>query len=396
MGDDHKAYYHECFLRCQPELCQLMMRVDKKSGRRVPDVKSEPNFYLMPPLPDLKEEEEPEDCHKGGNEEGEYAFEPPPKKARAPQLLMQPSQGTFSHGSQLFPNQSFLEASRQDVGRMFHHNTAFINSPMLASCPCHCSPLVRTIPIVCQHHHGYSTYWGHQLVPPVPQGLFVHPYLYHDHASLDDGHIQAMTLLVRDESRHHNDNPTTVASVSSLNMDEYTADSTVEASKTIHQQKMAAKSSEYYNAGEEIGTQGTEFMVESPGEGTSQPGSFSSVNFFNDDHASQYHSTTRNPEEMKNISSLDNCHNQVIAALSLHKTRNHYDNLKAVESVASINKDDYKADPNSETSKSSHKQKMAAKSSECNAGEETSTQGTEFTVESLGEGKPGSFSPVYF
>jgi len=53
-GPDHKAYYHECFLRGRSELCTLMVRL-VNPGKRIPDKDREPDFYDISskaPLPD--------------------------------------------------------------------------------------------------------------------------------------------------------------------------------------------------------------------------------------------------------------------------------------------------------------------------------------------------------
>lgn len=52
-GPDHRCYYHECFLRGRPEIASLMKRL-VAPGKRLQDIKSEPNFYEIDkefPLP---------------------------------------------------------------------------------------------------------------------------------------------------------------------------------------------------------------------------------------------------------------------------------------------------------------------------------------------------------
>mmetsp|Transcript_394 Transcript_394/g.906 ORF Transcript_394/g.906 Transcript_394/m.906 type:complete len:413 (-) Transcript_394:311-1549(-) len=44
-GNDHTAYYHECFLRGLPHLTVLMSRVTSNLGKQIPHVEEEPNFY---------------------------------------------------------------------------------------------------------------------------------------------------------------------------------------------------------------------------------------------------------------------------------------------------------------------------------------------------------------
>jgi len=52
QGTDAGAYYHEMFLKARPALCQRMARQKVKgTGHKQPaDAKTEPNFYLMPPV----------------------------------------------------------------------------------------------------------------------------------------------------------------------------------------------------------------------------------------------------------------------------------------------------------------------------------------------------------
>ena len=55
-GPDHGCYYHECFLRGIPRLTWLMRRVPTNTGKPVPHIEGEPDFYeinkmhpLLPP-----------------------------------------------------------------------------------------------------------------------------------------------------------------------------------------------------------------------------------------------------------------------------------------------------------------------------------------------------------
>ena len=66
MGPDHKAYYHELFLRGRPELAQAMTRLINP-GKRLPDPEGEPNFYDIArkfPLP----EDPHDDTHETNTE----------------------------------------------------------------------------------------------------------------------------------------------------------------------------------------------------------------------------------------------------------------------------------------------------------------------------------------
>ncbi|KAL3791811.1 hypothetical protein HJC23_002442 [Cyclotella cryptica] len=49
-GPDYKSYYHEAFLRGRPDLIPLVQRLQNE-GKRIPNIKAEPNFYEMPFLP---------------------------------------------------------------------------------------------------------------------------------------------------------------------------------------------------------------------------------------------------------------------------------------------------------------------------------------------------------
>jgi hypothetical protein len=55
QGPDAGAYYHELFLKGRPTLSQRMIRQKVKgTGHKQPaDVKTEPNFYLMPPIVEM-------------------------------------------------------------------------------------------------------------------------------------------------------------------------------------------------------------------------------------------------------------------------------------------------------------------------------------------------------
>ena len=56
-GNDHNAYYNECFLRGLPHLTGMMSRASPNRGRLIPNMEGEPNFYeinkqfpLPPPM----------------------------------------------------------------------------------------------------------------------------------------------------------------------------------------------------------------------------------------------------------------------------------------------------------------------------------------------------------
>jgi hypothetical protein len=54
-GPDHGAYYHELFIRGRPDMCHLMQRTRVKGSgvRQSSSPETEPNFALMPPLPNV-------------------------------------------------------------------------------------------------------------------------------------------------------------------------------------------------------------------------------------------------------------------------------------------------------------------------------------------------------
>jgi hypothetical protein len=55
QGRDKGAYYHECFLRGKHSLAKTMLR-QKVKGNKIkglPSPETEPNFYCMPPVPEL-------------------------------------------------------------------------------------------------------------------------------------------------------------------------------------------------------------------------------------------------------------------------------------------------------------------------------------------------------
>ena len=55
-GPDHGCYYHECFLRGIPLLTWLMRRVPTNTGKSVPHIEGEPDFYAISelyPLPPI-------------------------------------------------------------------------------------------------------------------------------------------------------------------------------------------------------------------------------------------------------------------------------------------------------------------------------------------------------
>eukprot|EP01082_Thalassiosira_pseudonana_P015511 g14520.t1 g14520 g14520.t2 contig9:2029801-2030732(+) len=45
VGPDNKEYYHECFLRGRSDLTKLITRLVASPGKRLPNLKDEPNFF---------------------------------------------------------------------------------------------------------------------------------------------------------------------------------------------------------------------------------------------------------------------------------------------------------------------------------------------------------------
>jgi hypothetical protein len=156
-GPDHKAYYHELFLRGRPELAQAMNRLISP-GKRIPDPKGEPNFYdiaKMYPLPD-----DPNDVandttvqahgHGEGNpHQNVIAHDTSrPSYARAPPPYDYPDAKRQRQERHSFP---------PDVSN--HHNTGY--APGYA--PGYGYP-------------GFSYDYGYGQYPPPPYPHYPHPY----------------------------------------------------------------------------------------------------------------------------------------------------------------------------------------------------------------------------
>mmetsp|Transcript_18795 Transcript_18795/g.39358 ORF Transcript_18795/g.39358 Transcript_18795/m.39358 type:complete len:396 (-) Transcript_18795:196-1383(-) len=202
-GPDFRAYYHECFLQGLPHLTQLMKRVPANSGRLIPHVEGEPNFYEMSKYYPLPREEQPvQSCHPGFGTPPTYSppnhdVIPPHSQALSGYKYVPPPpppDSNFGHGYGPPPNPNSYYGQEHGPPPYLPPASALVTAPhesngysyCLLSHPSHATsyaaphdgdgrhcdsyhvPDSYTIHQEHSGYHGLTSYYYSQLPPPPP------------------------------------------------------------------------------------------------------------------------------------------------------------------------------------------------------------------------------------
>ena len=126
-GNDHNAYYNECFLRGLPHLTGMMSRASPNRGRLIPNMEGEPNFYeinkqfpLPPPMMPCQGQFQYPPSHM----EGDASYGAP----QAPQA------GYHTGPSRVSPNQGELIPNMEGEPSFYEINKQFPLPPPTMPC----------------------------------------------------------------------------------------------------------------------------------------------------------------------------------------------------------------------------------------------------------------------